>query len=332
MANNAGMVGMQANAGMGSLNNAFGNMNMGQPAMGGMQQQQLQQPIASNVMGGGAMAPSPAAPTQAGGDDDEFGDFADAAPTPAKAVSSDPLSKLISLDGLSKNTKKEDKLSQPVVVNEAAAQFVKHQQELINQGGQQAAFQANAAMSFKGLDGLNNMSVPQQQSNSTLSQSSVMVSAGGSDAISSMMGPQSGGMNPQMMQQQQRQMNPQMMNMMGNQQGMMGSQQGMMNNNMMGNQQGMMNNNMMGNQQGMMNTMMANQQMGGNAGMQGNMGMQGGMVGMNPQMMMGGGSMMGNQQQMMGGMMNPNMQAGMGGMQQPMGGQMNAPNQMGGFR
>lgn len=61
-----------------NVTNAFGNMNMGQP-------QQVQAPSTG---------------------EDEFGDFADAAPkTLATPISnpSDPFSKLVSLDGLSKN-------------------------------------------------------------------------------------------------------------------------------------------------------------------------------------------------------------------------------------
>merc|ERR1719464_366817 len=125
-----------------------------------------------------------------------------------KSSSSDPLSSLINLDGLSKNPSKKMTMNQPVVIDEAAAQY----QKAIQQGAQQGA----------GAPGV--------------------VSAGGSDAISSMMGPVptpqqqqqqrrgsimsmnsqasggSGGMNNQQMQQQQQFM----MNQMQQNQGMQG--------------------------------------------------------------------------------------------------------------
>ena len=80
MNNNAG--------GMGGVTNAFGNMNMA----GGMQQPPQQQPAMA--------APS---------NDDDFGDFSTASKprlsmnTNTISNSSDPMSKLINLDGLSKN-------------------------------------------------------------------------------------------------------------------------------------------------------------------------------------------------------------------------------------
>lgn len=95
MQQNQGMMGnQQMGANMNAMNNAFGNMNV----------QSQQMPTATL-----------AAPT--GGDDDDFGDFADAEPSAAKtpAKSSDPLSSLISLDGLTKNVKKEKTADEPVV-------------------------------------------------------------------------------------------------------------------------------------------------------------------------------------------------------------------------
>merc|ERR1719464_424 len=147
--------------------------------------------------------------------DDDFGGFADATTkkdnsfpsipsmTP-KSSSSDPLSSLINLDGLSKNPSKKMTMNQPVVIDEAAAQY----QKAIQQGAQQGA----------GAPGV--------------------VSAGGSDAISSMMGPVP---TPQQQQQQQQFM----MNQMQQNQGMQGmpnqGMQGMPNQGMMGMQnQGMM--------------------------------------------------------------------------------------------
>ena len=68
-------------------------------------------------------------------------------------TSSDPLSKLISLDGLSKNTSKnqDDKLNQPIIANAAAATFVQ-EKEQIQQSLKTAA--KGSAMSFQGIDGL----------------------------------------------------------------------------------------------------------------------------------------------------------------------------------
>lgn len=75
---------------MNAMNNAFGNMGL-------QNQQQRQMPTMA------AMPPA--------ADNDDFGDFEDAEPVTVKSTqkSSDPLSKLISLDGLSKNPKKEVK-------------------------------------------------------------------------------------------------------------------------------------------------------------------------------------------------------------------------------
>ncbi|KAL3762076.1 hypothetical protein ACHAW5_002589 [Stephanodiscus triporus] len=75
---------------MTTMNNAFGNMSMSaRPAM-------------TNATN---------SPPAAVADNDDFGDFEDADPASFKSAqkSSDPLSKLISLDGLSKNPKKEMK-------------------------------------------------------------------------------------------------------------------------------------------------------------------------------------------------------------------------------
>lgn len=124
---------------------------------GGMQQQ-------SNVMGGGGMNgyqqhSQQYQQPQLSANDDDFGDFA-AATAPTKSVpmgasssSSDPLSKLISLDGLSKNTARsqEDKLNQPIIANAAAATFVQ-EKEQIQQSLKTAA--KGSAMSFQGIDGL----------------------------------------------------------------------------------------------------------------------------------------------------------------------------------
>jgi hypothetical protein len=93
--------------GISGVTNAFGNMNMA----GGMQQPQ--QPT---------MAPS--------ANDDDFGDFSAAKPpsfAPAPSMSSsDPMSKLINLDGLSKNpsamkpkvNQQQDMMGNPMMGNQ----------------------------------------------------------------------------------------------------------------------------------------------------------------------------------------------------------------------
>merc|ERR1719343_1476395 len=244
-------------------------------------------------VGASATAGSIQQPAMNASNDDDFGDFEAAKTTPAaavaKKVSSDPMASLINLDSLSKNPSKKMTMNQPVVPDAAAAQY---QQDVQN-----------------GVQGQG--------------QGPVVVSAGGSDAISSMMGPTppqqqmgsnfpmnsqgpagSGGMpmNPQM-QQQQFNMNAGMQgggmnNMMGGNNQMQG---GMMYGNQMGGMQGgsMNNTNMNMNQMGM--NQMGGQQMNQmNSQMMGGMGMQGGMN------QMGG--------QMMGGM-GMGMQGGMGGQQ-----------------
>ena len=235
--------------GMSGVTNAFGNMNMG----GGMQPQQA------------TSMPAPAA------NDDDFGDFAAAnvsTPAVAKTMnSSDPLSKLINLDGLSKNPSTMKPNTNQSAGNQAGGQFQQNMPQGIPQPG--------------------------------------VVSAGGSDAISSMMAPgmpqpQPGatpgpgmGMTPQMQQQQQFMMN----------QGIQGGQQGMMYGNPQQQQQFMMN-------QG---TMQGGSMMGANPQQQ-----QGAMYG-NQMGVQGQQNMMyGNQMGMQGQGMNNNMgfQGGMGGQQQ----------------
>lgn len=88
---------------MNAMNNAFGNMNMmggSSNVMGG----------SSNVMGGGSMQQQQ---TQKANDDDDFSDFDDGKTGAGK--SADPLSYLISLDGLTKNKKNEDKTKEPII-------------------------------------------------------------------------------------------------------------------------------------------------------------------------------------------------------------------------
>jgi hypothetical protein len=268
---NSSMMNNQTVTGVGlsGVTSAFGNMNVG----GGMPVQQATASI-----------------------DDDFGDFAAAnvsTPAVAKTMnSSDPMSKLINLDGLSKNPSK----NKPTNMN----------QPISNQTGGQ--FQQNMPQ------GMQPPGMPQGI------QQPGVVSAGGSDAISSMMGP---GAQPPVQQgiaQQQLGANPGMgMNpQMQQQQFMMN--QGMQGGNMMGGipqqtQQGGM---MYGNQMGMQGGMNA---MGMQGGMQGHgmnqMGMQG--VGMNQMGMQGVGmnqmGMPGQSMNMGMNNMNMGMQGGMGGQQ-----------------
>eukprot|EP00532_Pseudo-nitzschia_australis_P004828 CAMPEP_0168186898 /NCGR_PEP_ID=MMETSP0139_2-20121125/14701_1 /TAXON_ID=44445 /ORGANISM="Pseudo-nitzschia australis, Strain 10249 10 AB" /LENGTH=648 /DNA_ID=CAMNT_0008108983 /DNA_START=123 /DNA_END=2069 /DNA_ORIENTATION=+ len=300
---NNGGVGVNTNMFVNNTANPTGNMMMNNNMMNNnmmnnnMSNNNMSNNVATmgnsfNNMSVGASAPvgGMQQPQVFPANDDDFGDFADAktsSSTPTAAKPSDPLAGLINLDSLTKNPSKKMTMNQPVVVNAAAAQY----QSDIRNGVQARA---------PGVDGV--------------------VSAGGSDAISSMMGPAppqqqrgsnfamnsqasagAGGMpmNPQMQQQQQ-------FNQAMQSQGMQGG--GM--NNMMG---GMQFGTMYGNQMHMSNQMGGQQQQ-INPQMVGGMGMQGGV---NPQMrnMQGGmNPQMGGQQQM-----NPQMMGGMG-MQGGMGG------------
>jgi len=259
---------------MNTMNDAFGNMNF-------------------------QSAPTPAAtmpvPT-ASGDDDDFGDFADAEPSSAKTnvTSSDPLSKLISLDGLSKNTKKEVKKetsnfaapqqygfqqqnnSQPVMgvgqtgdIGEVFGQLITNNQQAQAQQrmGQQMnpQMQPNAGMNMMG--GNTNMMGGMQANQMGMQQMSPQM-MGGQKMMGGMQGQGMGGMgmpgntnNMQGMGMQGNTNNMQGMGMQGNANNMQGM--GMQGN--MNNTQGMggMNMNQMGGQQ------MGGQQMSGMNGMMG---------------------------------------------------------------
>ena len=242
--------------GMSNVANAFGNMNMA----GGVQPQQQQ-------------------PAMAG--DEDFGAFSAAKPsmsTPAVTMnSSDPMSKLINLDGLSKNPsamKPQQKPQNNMMGNPMMG----------NQMGQNGHHQPGKYFHAPLVAKLHPLlSLAKRHRCFYFFHISGVVSAGGSDAISSMMGP---GAQAQQMQQQRNS---------GMSQGSGGNMPGGMNNM----NQGMMN-------QGMMN--------------QGGMGMQGGMNNMNQGMGGMQGGMM-NQGGMQNGVMNQgmgmgNMQGGMGGQQQ----------------
>jgi len=271
-------------------NNMMNNMNNNMAAIGN----------AFNNMSVNAGAPAGGMQQSAtyATNDDDFGDFADAKATSSSSVavtkSADPLAGLINLDSLTKNASKKMTMNQPVVPDAAAAQY---QQDVQN-----------------GVHGKAPVG---------------SVSAGGSDAISSMMGPvptqQQGGsnfsmnsggmpMNPHTQQQMQQQQFNQGMQNQGVQGGgmnsMMGGNPQMQGNMMYGSQMGHggMMNNMNMNQMGMMNQMGGQQQQ-MNPQMMGGMGMQGGMNQMGGMGMQGGMNQMNSQ--MMGGM---GMQGGMGGM------------------
>jgi len=274
---------------------------------------------AFNNMSVGTNAPSGVMqqPNMPASNDDDFGDFEAAKVTstsPAtKKISSDPMAGLINLDYLSKNPSKKMTMNQHVVPNAAAAQY----QHDVQNGVQ----------------------------NRTQASGPVVVSAGGSDAISSMMGPA-----PQQQQINSNfsintqapggssgmPMNPQMHVNQGMQGGGMSNmidgqmQGGMVYANQMGTMQGGMINsaNMNMNQVGMnqMGGQQMNSQMIGGMGMQGGVNHMGGMQGGMNQMggMQGGvnqmGGMQGGMNQMGGQIMGSNMcmQGGMGGPRQTM--------------
>lgn len=257
MQQNHGMMGnQQMGANMNAMNDAFGSMNV----------HSQQMPVATS-----------AAP--ASNNDDDFGDFADAEPSAAKTVakSSDPLSSLISLDGLTKNVKKEKKVDEPAANNQSNQQM-----GMQNNMG----FQSNQPMPVLGSVGTDvgaqniSMMAPPNVGGQMMTgqpNQQQMMGMGGAPA----------GMNQQQMYQMNMMRQQQMMNANnmqgGNMNAMgMGGQQGMgMGMGMQGsnNMMGMQNNNMM-QQQGMMGQQGMNQMMGNN--------MMGGMGQMNNMNMMGG--------------------------------------------
>jgi hypothetical protein len=342
-----------------AVNNMFGNMSMGgaaggmNPMMGGMNPMMastmnpmmgaVNPMMGSNTMGVGMMGASNNVmgsgaangmmgvgkpPAAAADFDDDFGDFEGAsggqtASTPAaQSKSSDPFGSLISLDGLSKNTKKEDKLNQPIVINAAAAQYMQDKQLGIGVAAPQDSAKSTA-MSFAGIDGL-------QKSAPANSMGMGMGMGGGfgNMGMGGMSSPVAGGMNPnvmgsagvgnasligaldpQLMTPQPPRQHPQGMAGMNPQQQQMMQMMMMQNPQMM--QQMMANGGQMTplQQQQMMQMMMMNQQQ-----------MMGGGV------MGGGNNMMGGQGGQMGGQMGGQPMGG-----QPMGGQPMGGGGFGGF-
>ncbi len=308
---------MGGNPQMNNMNAMFNQMNMGQQNQMGLQQMNMnqmnmnqmhmnqmnmnqmnqmnmaQQPANSAnfgaMMGGqqaGAQDKATAAPAVQ--NDDDFGDFADANQTKSVNTSADPMSKLISLDGLTKNneSKKKSKANDPIIYNAAAAQYIQDK----NSGGVSTI---NSQLAFQGVDGLNKTpNLAPKVANNRLSANQVMgagVQQGGSEAISGLFAPMGG--------------NTTAMNSMGNNMASMNN----MGNNMAGmNHMGGMNSNVAGmnNMGGMHNNMagMNMNNMGGNMNNMNNMNMHSmGMMGNQGNNMMGNGAggmsgnMMGNQ-------------------------------------
>lgn len=145
------------NTGIDSMTDMFGNMNQGNTSgMNGMQQQQQMASSSSNIMGGDRCANLNQVPSGGSAEVDDFGDFENANRNNGIG-NSDPISKLISLNGLSKNKKDstEDELK-----NGANSSI-------------------STSMAFAGVDGLNRMPTDLSAKNipnNRLSNQSVMMS------------------------------------------------------------------------------------------------------------------------------------------------------------
>jgi epsin len=162
------------NAIAGDMNDMFGNMNVGgmnssnsttRPIMGGN----------AAVVSGGLKA------IDHSNEDDEFGDFDDGTSGKNINKSSDPLANLISLDSLTKNTKKQDKTNEPIAFNDAAKQFIEKGPSV-----KPVTMSKEAAnMAFSGVDGLpKHHAAPMMQMNTMNAgnKPSVMMSGAGSNA------------------------------------------------------------------------------------------------------------------------------------------------------
>jgi hypothetical protein len=295
-----------ANTPMNQMNNAFGQMNM---ATG----------MTNTTMNGNGMMQQPmGVMTSAPAGADDFGDFEDAAPKKSVVPSNDPLSRLIQLDGLSKNQSKKPSTPMGVGVPATQSAYGQNPTQYTTHPGFQGHMPtsvpfASAGPAPGGADVIGLMS-PQAMMPPQQPRMGMHPVAGG-------MGMPAAGMQPQMGGMQMGMMQPQMGMMMQNQQGMMSSPmhqgQGMAAAGMGGMHQGgmMMNPQMMQQpQQGGMNPQMMQQpQLGG---MNPQMMQQPHQGGMNPQMM---------QQPQQGGINPQMMQGGMG-----MPGGMMGGGQMGG--
>jgi hypothetical protein len=309
MSNMFGNVSFDGSSGInpmiGGINPMMGNSVIGGGMMGANNNAMAGR-ATTGVMGNGkTLAPAPA------DFDDDFGDFEGVSGGPpvgsatasSTRKSSDPFGGLISLDGLSKNSKKEDKLNEPIVINAAAAQYMQDKQQGVGVAAPQNTAKS-AAMSFAGIDGLPKSPPPNSMGigmGGAMGMGSMSYPAASSGMNPSVMGSASSGnasligaLDPQLMipqppkpqqpqgmvgmtPQQQQQQQQQMMQMMMMQNPQM-MQQMMMNGGQMTPQQ----------QQQMMQMMMMSQQQ-----------MMGGQGGGN--MMGGGNNMMGGQGGYMGG-------------------------------
>jgi len=277
----------------------------------------------TNVMSGTKTAATISQPSN---EPDDFGDFSGPT-TSTQTESTDPISKLINLDSLSINKKKEDKANAPIIYNAAAQQsFMTQQQAPKSNTGNEFA--------FSGLDGIQkpiNLNIQSAAGHRSAGQPVMSAMSSPSPGMGgNMRGGMMGGIQGTGMMGGGMQAGGMMGGMQGA--GMMGTAQ---NTNMMSGAQG---GNMMGGAQGgnMMGGMQGSNMMGGMQS--GNM--MGGMQGGNIMGGMQGGNMMGNMPQQsgmmggsaMGGMQGANtMAGGMGGMQS--GGMMGMPgsNMMGGM-
>jgi len=238
--------------------------------------------------------------TQHQPESDDFGDFSGPASSKPPNVSSDPLSKLVNLDGLTKTSKKDDPIHTPIIFNAAAAQAN------VNQGQPQVSSSTVInEMAFHGIDGIQkpiDLSIMSSATHRSSGQPIMTAPASTSMTPNNPMGSQMGG--NRMMNLPNRMMagTPQTAQMMA-----MNPQTAQM----------MQTPNMMGGMAQTPNMM---------GGMAQTPNMMGGM-GQTPNMMGG----MGQTPNMMGGMgQTPNMMGGMGQTPNMMGGMGQTPNMMGG--
>jgi len=343
-----------SNIAMNNVNNAFGNMSMGASGnVAGLQQQQQQIMMGNQFSSSGMGARSSTVPSKQQQprtiqyhheDDDEFGDFDDG--KSKKSASKDPLSNLISLDGLAKNKKKEDKTNEPIAFNDAAKTYIQNSAENSHSSGMS---KVSTDIAFAGVDGLHKKHTIMSNDTSTMSGNfhagKPVMNNGGTSVISNLDGFRSNstnmasGMsvtNMTMMNRPMGGMSQQHVGMMG---GMGQSNQGGMMNGIMSQPTGIMGD--MGNnsQRGMMGGMgqssrggmMNNGMMSQPSGMMGGMGQssRGGMMN-NGMMSQPSGMMGGMGQSSRGGMMNNGMMSQPTGMmgsmgQSHQGGMMNNP-------
>jgi len=128
---------MTGNTNMNTVNDMFGNMNVGVQGQSNMTSFQP-----SFGVSGGNIAPT----GHQVNNDDDFGDFADA--DKEKSTNSDPLNNLISLDGLSKNKKQDDIMGQPIAFNDAA------KAQISTSTGSRMNSSMSQNIAFEGVDGL----------------------------------------------------------------------------------------------------------------------------------------------------------------------------------